>query len=210
MSLSSATLSAIQQAGAAVFAADTVLKDAVREYAERVHAALADNPYNLGNDTLFENWKVVARLAQTMGGIEAELKKVFQVAADLCTDDQPSVVLVPALAAPAADAVVDIQNDMAPTDVVAKTRKPSLRRQRRATRVVASAPAGTRQEPSGNAAKLLAHLEQVLNSSEFTPVHQSATAQAIAIPIGSMAAAIKKLIEIGRVTAGPGGRLRLN
>ena len=201
MSLSSATLSAIQQAGAAVFTADIALKNAVKEYAERVHAALADNPYNLGNDTLFENWKVVARLAQTMGGIEAELTKVFQVAADLCADDQPSVVLVPALAAPAAGAVADIQNDMAPTDVVAKTRKPSSRRQR---------PAGTRQEPSGNAAKLLAHLEQVLNASEFTAVHQSATAQAIAIPIGSMTAAIKKLIELGRVTAGPGGRLRLN
>ena len=54
MSLSNSTLSAIQKAGAAAFTADVKLKSAVKEYAERVNAAIATNPYNLGNDALFE------------------------------------------------------------------------------------------------------------------------------------------------------------
>src|SRR5450830_1496137 len=100
MSLSSATLSAIQQAGAAAYAADTELKNAVQDYAARVNAAMSANPYGLGNDALFENWKVVARLSQTINGIEEELKKVYRVASELIADDQPSVREIPALAAP--------------------------------------------------------------------------------------------------------------
>jgi hypothetical protein len=45
MSLSSSTLSAIQKAGAAAFTADVKLKNAVKEYAQRVNAAIVENPY---------------------------------------------------------------------------------------------------------------------------------------------------------------------
>jgi len=101
MSLSISTLTAIQKVGAAVFTADEKLKKEVRQYAERVHAAVSNNPYDIGNDNLIESWKVVARLSQTLAGIEGELKKVYQVASELTGDDQPSVREVPALAAPA-------------------------------------------------------------------------------------------------------------
>ncbi|TXT40795.1 MAG: hypothetical protein FD135_923 [Comamonadaceae bacterium] len=100
MSLSTSTLAAIQKVGSAAFTADEKLKKEVEAYAERVSAAISKNAYNLGNDTLIENWKVVARLSQTLAGIEAELKKVFQVASELMADDQPTVRDVPMLPAP--------------------------------------------------------------------------------------------------------------
>jgi len=220
MSLSSATLSAIQQAGAAVFSADLELKNAVKEYAQRVNAAMLSNPYHLGNDTLFENWKVVARLSQTMAGIEEEIKKVHQVAAELIADDQPLVVQIASLAAPirANDVSVVSQNDMTPTDVLVKSKKKKLKPgATRSTRVPKSStspvkPVGVRksaQQLSGNPAKLLQYLEKVLNSKKFTVVSQTAVGQETGIPLGSMTAATKKLLESARIIAGPSGSFRL-
>jgi len=103
MSLSSSTLAAIQKVGAAAFNADEKLKKEVLAYAQRVNAAISNNAYNLGNDSLIENWKVVARLSQSLVGIEAELQKLFQVAS-LLSDDQPTVRDVPVLAAPVSKA----------------------------------------------------------------------------------------------------------
>ena len=219
MSLSSATLSAIQQAGAAVYSADLELKNAVKDYAQRVNAAMLSNPYHLGNDTLFENWKVVARLSQTMAGLEDEIKKVYQVAAELIADDQPLVVQVASLAAPirANDASVVSQNDMTPTDVLVKSKKKLKSGATRSTRAPKPGPSpvkpvGVRkstQQLSGNPAKLLQYFEKVLNSKKFTVLSQTAAGQETGIPLGSMTAATKKLIESGRVIAGPTGSFRL-
>lgn len=211
MSLSSTTLSSIQSAGATVFAADVELKNAVAQYAQRVSAAMSHNPYGLGNDTLFENWKVLARLSQSMTGIEQELRKVYRVAADLNADDQPVVLQVAALAAPtrSGQAAARNQNDLTPTDVSVKPRKkpaPRLARSRRNASAGAAAPG---LALSGNAAKLLQHLETLLNTHEFTAVSQTAMGQKIGIPMGSMTAATKKLIELGRIVTGPGGRFKL-
>jgi hypothetical protein len=192
MSLSSAALAAIQQAGAAVFTADAELKNAVKDYAERVNAALLSNPYGLGNDALFENWKVVARLSQTLAGIEDELQKVYQVAAELTADDRPFVMDAPTLAAPKR------RPAKSKAQVSAKVR-------RAGTALAAVAPSA----PGGNPARLLQYLERILNPDEFTVIHQSAISLEIGIPLGSMTAAIKKLIETGRLIAGPSGSYKL-
>ncbi|MDO8777445.1 MAG: hypothetical protein Q7K57_53760 [Burkholderiaceae bacterium] len=218
MSLSSSTLSAIQKAGAAAFTADVKLKNAVKEYAERVNAAMEANPYGLGNDVLFENWKVVARLAQTIAGIEEEIKKVYRVASELTADDQPSVREVPALAAPtpAVRQSGGSQNDLKPTDVVVKTKIKTSRPKTRATKAKASqrpakltGASGRPLELSGNAAKLLQHFERILNANEFTAINQSSVGQETGIPLGSMTAATKKLIGSGRLIAGPTGSFML-
>lgn len=205
MSLSNTTLSAIQQAGAAVFAADLELKTAVREYADRVHMAMASNPYSLGNDTLFENWKVVARLSQAMTAIEEELKKVYHVAAELVSDDQPLLVQV-ALEAPAPvkEPLVEPDN-LTPTDVVDKSKK------RKAQPAVKKASAKTAPAPktASNVDKLMAHLRKVLNKNEFTALNQTVAAQKTGIPLGSMTAAIKKALENGLILVGPSGLLKL-
>lgn len=202
MSLSSETLSVIQKAGAAVYEADLELKNAVKEYAHRVHEAMMSNPYHLGNDNMFENWKVVARLSQTLAGIEEELKKVYYVAAELSADDQPLVVEVAALAAPASPVVEPVvnQNDMTPTDVVVKPKK----------RAAKPAEASKNRSPiSGNSAKLLDYFEGELNANDFSVISQTVASQKTGIPLGSMTAAIKKLIESACIIAGPGGSFKL-
>jgi hypothetical protein len=102
MSISTATLNAMQKVGATAFTAAERLKKEVQNYAERVNLAIAKNPYNLGNDALIEGWKVLARLSKTMMGIEEELKNIHRIASELTGDDQPSVSETPALAAPVA------------------------------------------------------------------------------------------------------------
>jgi hypothetical protein len=238
MSLPQTTLSTLQQAGASVFAADAALKNAVKDYAERVNAAMSINPFGLGNDGLFENWKLVARLSQTVAGIEEELKKVYQLATELTAEDGPAVHSLPALASPTQPtaAAVPGQPDMVPTDVVVKTRKKKATASASAAKpspkpvgkpvakpvaqaavapVAKKAPTrpaaapGAPQAPGGNPARLLRHLEGVLNSNEFSAINQSACGLATGIPLGSVNAAVKKLIETGRLVAGPAGSFKL-
>ena len=192
------------------------LKNSVKEYAERVNAAMVTNPYHFGNDAMFENWKVVARLSQTIAEIEEALKKVYQVASELIADDLPLMVQVPALAAPTRSRKQSVysQNDMMPTDVLVKTRKKPSKPSTRAS-IANQSPtklAGTsrnRMELSGNAAKLLRHFERVLNLNEFTVISQTVIGQETGIPMGSMTEATRKLIESGRIIAGPTGTFRL-
>lgn len=214
MSLSSTTLSAIQQAGAAVYAADAELKKAVNDYAGRVHAAMGSNPYGLGNDAMFENWKIIARLSQTMAGVEEELKKVYLIASDLLVDDQPLLVQASALAAPERpiDQMTLNQSDMAPTDVVAKRRKkviasPDIGKSARTGKSAGSG--AVKSALPGNAARLLAHFKQVLNTRTLTVISQTAVAKSIGIPLGSMTSAIKKLIDSQLIVLGPNGSIRL-
>ena len=229
MPLSTSTLNALQKVGAAAFTAEERLKKDVKEYAERVHAAIAKNPYSLGNDTLIENWKVAARLSHTLLGIEKELNEVYQVASQLIDDDQPTVSEVPALAAPtrsvgkgvahkAASVKVKMKNksvklaskaenfraDLTATEALVKPRKNA------ATKKSKSAGASQKTAKRGsNPDKLFFYFERSLSPNEFSAVSQTAVAKETGIPLGSMTAAIKKLIESGRVTAAPNGSLKL-
>lgn len=81
MPISTETLASIQSAGAAVFAADEHLKTTVAQYAKAVPEALENNPFDLGTDVLFENWKTVARISKAMSQLETEVKKLYDAAA---------------------------------------------------------------------------------------------------------------------------------
>lgn len=211
MSLSKITLSAIQQAGAAVFSADAELKNSVKDYAERVNAAMAVNPFGLGNDALFENWKLVARLSQTMAGIEEELKKVHALASELTGDNGPADHILPALSAPLSaqlstpELLVATTPNTAPTDVVAKSG------QKKALRQVPAKKSATPAPPviGSNPIKLLRHLQRLLTTRDFVAVNLSAAGLATGIPAGSVNAAMKKLLETGQLLVGPGGRFKL-
>lgn len=239
MSLTPTHLSALQQAGAAVFTADAELKNAVQAYAGRVTAAMQSNPFGLGNDALFENWKRVARLSQTLTGIEEEMKKIYFMAEELMSADTPDVQPVPTLAAPhtvpVAAAPALVEDQLAPTDVrvkparkaaskvVAKpapkaAQKPADPRVGKSvgkataklvTQPAAKAPAKVPGVLSGNASKLLQHLKGLLNTQEFLPFNQSSGSQATGIPLGSMTAALRRLSSTGHLSAGPGGRFKL-
>ena len=96
----------------------------------------------------------------------------------------------------------------APTEVAVKTKKAPARKTRSGTSQVEQTPAGA-PTLGGNSTKLLSHLAGVLSTDEFTAFSQTAAAKATAIPLGSMTAAIKKLLESGRITAGPNASFKL-
>lgn len=212
MTLSISTLAAIQKVGAAAFSADTKLKAAARDYAERVSAAITENPDKKGNDSLIENWKIVARLSQTLEGIEEELKKVYQVASQLVADDQPSQRDVPVPAAPARS--TGKSGDDTPAPLRVKAKKKAVLPKVKVGKVKASkskvGDGAARPLANGsNPAKLLARLEGLLNANEFTGISQTLVAKETGIPLGSMTAAIKKLVETGWLVIGPNGSLKL-
>lgn len=197
MSLESSTLAAIQQAGAAAYVADTDLKQATQNFAARVAAAMQANPFGLGNDTLFENWKLTARLSQSMTAIEAELKKIYFLAEELTGDGASVMTAMPALPAPAT---------LSATDVKVKSR-PRTKARRPTSRV--STPSTGAALPI-NAAKLLKYLETVLNADEFKMIQSSVSARAVGMPLGSVSAAIKNLVAHRRLVMGPAGGFKLS
>lgn len=205
MTFTNATLSAIQQAGAAVHAAEAALKEATQGYAVQVAGAMQANPYALGNDTLFDHWKLVARLAQAMAGMEQELQKVYYLGVDLLDESRAGPVAVPALAAPVA--LAETAHDLAPTDVRVKTRKTAVRTKKVASRARVATPKTPRT--GSNATRLLAHLSGVLNADAFATVSQTDCARATGIPLGSMTAALKQLQASGQLVAGPAGGFKL-
>lgn len=198
MSLASSTLAAIQQAGAAVYAADADLKQATQTYAARVAAAMNANPFGLGNDALFENWKTMARLSQSMTAIEAELKKIYFLAEDVADLDAPAVTALPALAAPTASTA---------TDVVVKSTTRAGPRGRRPDR--RSVTPLERSQLPGNAAKLLTYLETVLNTDNFQMIKTTVSARKVGMPLGSVSASLKKLLASGHLVAGSAGGFKL-
>ncbi len=203
MSLASFTLSAIQQAGAAVYAADVDLKQATKDYATRVAAAMGENPFGLGNDALFENWKLTARLSQSMAAIEAELKKIYFLAESLEGEDASVLTALPSWVPPVSVPATDVKVKPKPKP---KTKTGALARENN-RRKSTKPPLG--QLP-GNAAKLLQYLETVLSADDFSVIKSTASARAVGIPLGSVSAAIKMLVARGYLIAGSAGGFKLN
>lgn len=214
MPLSSANLSAIQKAGAAVYAADEQLKNATRNYMERVKASLESSPLSANNDAMLENLKTVARLSQTITGIEQEIAKVFHAASELKTLGQTMQGPRPAQqtrrAKKRAERPQASGSVKSPRPAGRSLSKPQPAPSSKPVKVGKRAPqAGDRPAVSGNAAKLLNYLERVLNAQDFGTLNQTIAAKEIDIPLGSMTAALKKLMESGRLLAGPTGGYKL-
>ena len=206
MSLNKELLATLQKAGAAVFDADAQLKLAVTSYGERVQAAVGSNPFHLGNDTLFENWKMVARLSKTVAAMEEDLRNVYQMAGAL-SDVEPSLPeLIPALSAPAPDDAAETASPLAADSSLAAT---DVKIKRKIRRAAAKPGPGLATPLPTNAARLLKHLRYVLKTKSFAPVNQTAVAKATGIPLGSMTAALKRLVAAGFLQANDSGQFKL-
>jgi len=201
MPISTQALAAIQSAGAAVFAADAQLKAVAQTYADRVNTAMQANPFDLANDSLFEDWKSVARLSQALARIESELKQVYELASNLNKDSQPmGLARLRALAGPSSG------------PRAGATEEPDLIQALDATDVrVKKAPSRSRKAPvlAGNGAKLLHQLQQVLAAQDFVKLNLSRLALSAGLPKGSINAAIRKLLAEGRLLQNAAGALKL-
>lgn len=206
MSLPHAALSSLQAAGAAVYAADAELKKTAQEIGEQVKQAMLQNPFDLSNDSLFESWKILARLSGALAQVETEFRKIYTAASDLSGGALPTLA-PPALGGPSS--TLDVVNEMQATDVVAKkTRKASKGRKARAAKPKTAAPKGDKPV-RGNAAQLLAYLQQNLVGDDFAKVNWSNVAVETGIAKGSIGAARIKLLETGHLAEGPANTFKL-
>ncbi len=51
---------------------------------------MLDNPFDMGNDGLFDDWKTVARLSRAVGQVEVEFQRIYSAASDLSSEAIPS------------------------------------------------------------------------------------------------------------------------
>lgn len=205
MPLPTQTLEAIQSAGAAIYAADAELRKSAQDYADQVKVAMLQNPFDLGNDTLFEDWKTVARLSQAIAQIEAEFRKIYSAASDLSAGSRSGISVMPTLASPPAAATGELEmvKEIQATDAVVKRAL-----QQSSRRVVA--PAAAQQPLSGNTLKLLTHLLRILNTTDFIKLNRSAVAVDIGFAKGSIGASIAKLVKTGHLIESPSGQFKLS
>lgn len=194
MTISAKTLSAIQTAGQALDTARADLAMATQEHAARVMQAVAENPFGAENDHLFNRWKAIARMAQSVQDMEAQCKAVFQAAGELAMDTDGQE---PARRGRKPSMLGHATIDLAPSDVQEKPRR-------------GRKPKAATQRPlKGNAARVLEQLRTQLNNKRFTRTTQSEIAVAAGIPNGSIAAALKQLVDKGIVVEGERGHYKL-
>lgn len=204
MPLPPSTLAAVQSAGAAIYAADAAMKASVQDHADQVKLAMLQNPFDMGNDSLFEDWKTVARLSQAIVQIEAEFRKIYTAACDVSASSGAVIAVMPTLASARAGLHEELElvREIQATDAVIKLAVGKARR------VAASSKA---QRPlKGNALKLLAHLGKTLSATHAAKINRMAVAEEIGLPKGSIGAAIAKLVETGYLVAGPSGAFKLS
>lgn len=118
----------------------------------------------------------MARLSKTMTGIEAEIKKIFQVATELTGEDQPSVEQTPALAAPTRTAKKVVVSPKAATPTAATV--PAKKANQRSKPVTHVSAAPTRStEPSVAAQNDLAPTDVVIKSKKKAPTPKTSAAK---------------------------------
>lgn len=198
MALTPKTLAAIQAAGAAIYSADAALKEAVKSYADQVKQAMLENPFDVGNDNLFGDWKTTARLSRAVEQVEVEFQRIYRAASDLSLETGSSVLALPSFA-PAQESVtgrLEMVQEIEATDaVVKKQRKPTK--------------STSKKQLSGNTAKVLSRLVDVLNHDEFVKINRTAIASEIGIPTGSIGASISRLTQTGHLIEGAFGEFKL-
>jgi hypothetical protein len=189
MTISKETLSLVQAAGAAAYAADAALKRTLQDSAEQVRLAMEANPGAADTDALFQTWKTIASLSQSIAQIEAELKTLHAAALNVSAVKTPAHLLRRFSAGSKTAG-----HGSGPMTVSGKAAKKKAGRSKSAVKRKA---AKNPRPLSGNNTQLLAYLERILNKEAFTKVNQSLIATEVGLPKGSISASINKLLSLG-------------
>jgi len=200
------TLTLLQQAGEALYAAQQAMAQEVQTGSVSVVNTVASSPFSAEADRAYAELRNVARLAHELQAMEEQLRGLYQTAATFSRQD---VQVLKALSLPRAARAPSTPAKDPAEDVVA--RPVSAKARRKVPK--GKAPAGnatTRPAAlSANDAKVLAFIERTLNRDRWTAMSQAAMAQAAGIPKGSIAVAIKRLQQLGHLVEGERGQYRL-
>lgn len=160
------------------------------------------SPFDVANDSLFEEWKSVCRLSQAIGQIEAELQKIHAAASRLqgvtLPTNNPRTIAAP-VPAPAQASPLEVVSAVDAIDATVK--KPGQLKANGKAKVVRKAKVAGALP--ANAAVLLSHLTQVLTPENFDKINQTSVATAINMAKGSVGASVRRLVEEGFLVQNP-------
>lgn len=207
MAISSETIALIQTAGKSIHDLDAAIKLAVTSYGDEVRRNMVANPFDVQNDSLYEEWKTISRVSQTIEKMEGELRNVLQVIKQIGGN-----VLIGNIQTPQIAATV-MQAGTAVTDVVPKrakrsavSLKKSIKQELPATTKV---PKAKGKGLSSNMQTLLNHLQGVLTTTAFTDIKRVEECVKAGLPKGSATAAFKSLLDKGYLRENTTGQLKL-
>ena len=202
MTISPKILSALQKAGTAVFHADEAVKALVIDSAKKAADALALDPLNVQDDSLYQNWQQSVKISKALSVVEAHLKSIYALAMS-ASDTSRSAIALPAPAPTRTTAApLELVNEIDLTDVVAKPVGRKLKAAKKPVKLAKVKAGKARAKRAGgqdNTSKVLGYLQTVLNDHSFTKLNQSAVAVSVGLAKGSIGASMKKLLKDGKV-----------
>ena len=195
MAISKATLAAIQKTGASAHNLKLALQAETKKYSDRLSKALSANAsgdaFELLDGPDIALWKGVGKLAKMIDAVEIELGSAFKFASNLMAGKQGPIAASPQVS------TAQLKRTPAPNEKIRAKLK--VKKQAKSPSVRGSV----------NAQILLAKLVSSLNSEHFTVLKQTELAKSTGIPIGSMTAALRKLISTGDLVLGKEGGYKL-
>jgi hypothetical protein len=172
-----------------------VVSAAVREQAEHMVAAVANQPYQAEGEQAFANFKMLARLSQDLQTLEEQLRALYATATELSSPEMDVVVALPRASARARAAAV-AQNDAAEDAVIKASPQGRGKPKPKTKKVVKSNKPVTL---TGNDSKVLDYLKTVLKTDAWTDLTGAAVAQGAGMPLGSVGISLKKVVLAGAV-----------
>lgn len=186
MQLPNSLLVSVQKAGAATYAAEQQIKKILAEYSEFVKATVDSHSSDPSADVIFQNWRLITRLSDAMSAIEADLRTVHTMTAQLVQAETPILdaksPVVQTLSLPfSPKGASDI------TDVKVKKEPQKPKRVK---------PAVKLDKPlSPNAIKLMEVLLPMLNAESPIALKQKEIGVKAGVPSGSVAASFRLLVS---------------
>jgi len=196
MPLSASTLQSLQQAGQAVHDSRERLKAEVARHTERLVSAMASQPLAPGVDSAFAQVKQVARLHQELQALEGQLLTIYQAAEQLKGEEIQVIEALPHRRS-------CVESATSTAEDARLVAHPGPRKSRKAPPAKETQMHGASKRRGGrvsaNDEKVLKALRRMLKSHKGETLSQSQIASEAGIPVGSIAASIKRLLEVRRV-----------
>jgi hypothetical protein len=212
--LNRTTLSLLQRAGEALYAAQRAVAQEVQSQAEGVVHAVASTPFSPDADRAYAQLRTVARLSQELQAMDEQLRALYGSAAAMQAPET-QVLAALALNAPAARKARAGADSSAPRAAhVAQGNALAQDAEVKHPRA-APGPAGRARRLSsaprlsGNDSKVLGYLQRTLKSEGWTEMTHAAMARGAGIPLGSIGVAVKRLLKAGVLVEGARGHYRL-
>lgn len=196
MSIHPDTLANLQRAGQQVFDASEAFKSDLQAIASALVQQVAAEPTNQDSDSAYQRLKLISALTKELQEVDQTLRGIYTRAASLMT---PEVKQSRALPGPKSKPEADIQD--ATVKALSGPKPKATRRVKeptapRPSRARSSAP-GQKRVP--NSQRLFDYLSTAIGALDGISLKHADLAEGSGLPIGSVGAALKALLDKGAI-----------